>query len=301
MKLKALLNIDRRIIYLIMLLSVIIPLVAKLDLPTKVTSEVESIFNAIEALQGTGKAVLISIDYDPSTAPELHPMSKAVMRHAMLRRIPVLGITLLPQGIGMGVDALGTTAREYGAKSLEDYVFLGFQTPPLSVMLGLGEDIRRVFPETYDKVPTDTIPLLERIKNYDDIGLTISISGTSIPMSWVATAGTRFNQPVAAGVTAVSAADLYPFLQTNQLVGMMGGVKGGAEYEELLDRLEARLGTAEQRFAAMTAEDAAMYKTDRYMARQIMNPQSIAHLTIIAFVLLGNVGYLLTERGRKRG
>jgi hypothetical protein len=297
---KMMLNIDRRIIYLLMLLAVIIPLVTHLNLPTKPTPEVEAIFNTIEELTGTGKAVLVSMDYDPSTQPELQPMSKAVIRHCILRDIPVIGITLIPAGIGLGLQAMVDVAQEYDAENYKDYVYLGFQTPPFVVMLGIGENIHRVFPEDYTKRKIDEIEMMRSIRNYNDIGLVVAISGSSMPLSWIQAAHTRYGSKVATGVTAVSAADFYPYLQTGQFVGMMGGIKGAAEYEVLLDRLEDELGTMAQREKRYSPEELAHWRDDRRYARRAMNPQSIAHLTIIAFVLIGNIGYIVVERKQKK-
>ena len=64
--------------------------------------------------------------------------------------------------------------------------------------------------------------------------------------------------------------DLYPFLQSRQLVGLLGGLAGAAEYEALL----GLPGSA-------TAG---------------MEPQSVTHVIIILFILLGNTVYFTTRR-----
>ncbi|MBN2056536.1 hypothetical protein JW905_16545 [bacterium] len=293
-------DLDRRIIYLIILLSVVIPLVTGLRLPTTVTPEVQRIFDKVESLVGTGKAVLISIDYDPSTQPELQPMTTALTRHCVLRGVPVIGITNVLTGMGLGIDAMTTVAAEYNATNGEDWSFLGFQTPPVVVMLGIGEDIKSVYPSDYYGTPSSEIPMLQRITNYDDIGLLVSIAGNTMPKAWVTYAGTRYNVPVATGVTAVSATDFYPYLQTGQFLGMMGGIKGAAEYEKLLDELDRKLGTYEPRMEGFDAATRLKYENDRYRARRAMNPQSVAHIVIIAFILLGNITYFLFDRKEKK-
>jgi len=39
---------------------------------------------------------------------------------------------------------------------------------------------------------------------------------------------------MAAGTTAVIAPDLYPFYQSGQMIGFLGGLRGAADYEKLL-------------------------------------------------------------------
>lgn len=293
-------DIDRRVIYLVMLLSVILPLVLKLRLPTTVTPEVRGIYDKIESLVGTGKAVLVSFDYDPSTQPELQPMAKAVVRHCILRKVPIIGITNFITGSGLGSNAMNEVALEYQAENRKDWVFLGFQTPVVVVILGIGENIKEVFPTDYDGIRSTDIEVLKNITNYNEIGLVVSFAGNTLPLSWVTYAGTRYNVPIATGVTAVSASDFYPYLQTKQFIGMMGGIKGAAEYEELVDELDTRLGTLDQRMAAMTDADRAHWENDRFTARRAMNPQSVAHLVIIMFIILGNITYFLFERKSAR-
>ena len=114
------------------------------------------------------------------------------------------------------------------------------------------------------------MPVMKGIHNYDQIAIIIDLASSSTPTSWIQFAHEQFRAKVAAGVTAVMATDYYPFLQTGQLTGFMNGLKGASDYEVLLKRQDkASLGMASQ---------------------------SIAHALIIAFVILGNVGYLATRR-----
>jgi len=95
-------------------------------------------------------------------------------------------------------------------------------------------------------------------------------------MSYVAIVQPRFGIKVGAGVTAVMAPDFYPYFETGQFSGMLAGMKGAAEYEDAI------------------AEKYGLKETRRAMAG--MGAQSAAHLLIMVFVILGNVGYFLTRR-----
>ncbi len=102
-----LLKIDRRWIYLSVAVVVILPLLFPIGMPTTITPPVEALYNYIDSLQGTGKAVYLVTDFDPSTMPELLPMATAILRHCFAKKIPVyLHGGLYPAYIGMGVLAL---------------------------------------------------------------------------------------------------------------------------------------------------------------------------------------------------
>ncbi len=73
-----LLNIDRRWIYLLMAIVVIVPAIRPFAVPVGISGEVRSVHDFIEALQ-PGQVVHLAIDYDPSTLAELHPMAEAIL------------------------------------------------------------------------------------------------------------------------------------------------------------------------------------------------------------------------------
>jgi hypothetical protein len=267
------LHIDRRYIFILVAVGVIVPLLFPLGLAVTTSPPVERVYNEIESLK-PGTPVLVSVDYDPSTQPELSPMTTAILRHCFARDLPVIITVLHPGGPGLALEISDRISKEAGAVYGEDYVFLGYKVGSSAVILSIGQDFRVSFPADYFNTPIDEIPLMKDVKNYNDIGLVVTLSGSTFPDMWVAYGHERYGQKVAAGVTAVMAADYYPFLQTGQLVGLLGGLKGAAEYEKLINRPDDGL--------------------------KGMDAQTIVHLLIVAFIVLGNVAYILVQRAKKR-
>ena len=274
------LKMDRRWIFLMIGLSVLIPLVTRMSMPTLVTPPVQNLFDAVNAIEPEGKPLMLSFDFDPSTEPELLPMATAILRNCFSRKIRVLLYGgLYPQGAGMAQLALEEVSREFDVESGVDYAFLGYVPGVGAVILSMGESIKSTFERDYYGVDLDSLPMLADVQNYDDIPLVVDLSGSSVPILWVLYAGARYQQQMGVGTTAVSAAQYYPWLQTGQFVGMRGGLKGAAEYEKLNDEMGI--------------------KQARKRASIGMGSQSIAHLLIIVLIVLGNVGYFVT-RARKR-
>ena len=100
-------------------------------------------------------------------------------------------------------------------------------------------------------------------------------AGDSIEFWWIPYGQGKYKIPFAAGCTAVMAPDLFPFFQSGQLRGFLGGLVGAAEYEKLVELP----GTAT---AGMSA-------------------QSVTHLIIALFIILGNAGYFLVRRRSASG
>jgi len=267
------LALDRRVIYPLVGLAVVLPLVFPIGFKVRPTPPAENLFRAVDRLK-PGTPVLVSIDYDPSTEAELSPMAIAIFRHCIRRHLPLVVIALDPGAPGLGVTLLDKVARETHARYGVDYCFLGYKSGAEAVILAFGRDLRLAYPADYYNIPVEQLPLLRHVKNYDDLGLVISLAAANYPDVWVAYAHERFGARFAAGVTAVMAPEYYPYLDTGQLVGMLGGLKGAAEYEALLGRPGLGL--------------------------KGMDAQTIVHLFIVLIIVLGNVAYFITRRQAAR-
>ncbi len=296
-----LLSIDRRVIFLLVGLAVVVPLLLRVTFATTITPPVKRVFDFVETTSEfeEGRAMLVSVDYDPSTTPELFPMTLAILRHAFSKDIRVLVMTLHPAGSGLAEMAISQVADEYGKERGADYVFLGFKPGPAAVMLGLGEDIHTTFPTDYYGTPISDIPMMEKIHTYDDIALMVALAANSLPEGWISYAGARYGQRIAAGVTAVMASDFYPYLQTGQLIGLLGGLKGAAEYEKLLDESPAERELDMGRKELLGQEEYESLRRSHQVARVAMVPQSIVHVLIIILIIAGNVGYFAARRPRR--
>jgi len=263
-------NIDKRYIFILIALTVIIPLLRPIGMPIFVTDEVKSVYDRIEEIP-PGSVILVAMDYDPAALAELYPMALAILRHAYSRNIKVLGMTLWITGTTLG-DKVMREAAEGTAKAGEDYVYLGYAPVAANVIMRMGEDISAIFPKDYGGTPLEEVPAMKGIKNYKDIELVVDLAAGATPGAWIAFAGTTYNQTIAVGCTAVSAAGYYPYLDSGQIIGLIGGMKGAAEYEKLIEKS----GTA-------TAG---------------MDSQSIAHIAIILLIIIANISYFAI-RGRK--
>lgn len=280
-----LLHIDRRIIYIILTVLIIAPFFIPLTMKQNIMPQTKRLFDFIETIPPHDKAVLISFDHTPQTMPETHPMAIALLKHCFARGIPIVGISFDPQSPGLAVDAFVTVAEEFNSQAAsredsivygEEYVYLGWKSGRIAAMLDMGESIVAVYPRDHFRTPTDSLPLMQRIGNYKDIAIAITISGADYPQEWVLYPQSRYGVNVGAGLTAVMAPKYYPFLQTGQLSGLLSGMKGAAEYENLI----YQKGYARSLGKAETG----------------MNSQSMIHLLIIVLIVLGNIGYFFSRR-----
>jgi hypothetical protein len=282
-------RIDRRWIYLVIWVVVMVPLIKPFPVKPVASPPVQQMFSYIDTMP-EDKALIIAVDYSPDTQAELHPMTIALLRHAFATHRRVGIVATYVYGLGLGEDALRQVKREFDSVATthedsiisgEDFIFWGWTTPLLTMMLGMGEKITNVFPVDYYGARTESLPMTRHVKNYNDVGILVSIAGSSTPISWVAYAQTQFGLRIGCGTTAVSAADYYPYLNSGQFTGMLAGMRGAAEYEQLTREKMEQLGITWRA---------------RNRGTEAMSSQTAAHIAIILFIVVGNIGYFATRR-----
>ena len=268
-----LINLDRRYIYIFVFLGVAIPLLVDIPLPIKPSPTVRSVYDEIErvAAEDAGRPVLVSFSYGASTEPEMVPMTRAVLRHMFERGLKVVAICLWPEAVGLAQPVMDELAAEFGRRYGADYAFLGYKIGYQAVVLNMGQSVADTFPFDTEGTPVGDLPVLEGVESLKNFSFVFDFAaGDSMEFWWIPYGQEKHRFPFGGGCTAVMAPDLYPFLQSGQLVGLLGGLAGAAEYETLIG--------APGR------------------ATEGMEPQSVTHVIIVLFIILGNIAYFAARR-----
>ena len=280
-------SLDRRWVFLFLAVVCVITYVVDFQVPIRVENEVRTIHEFIDTLK-PGEIVFIAIDYDPNALAELHPMCYTVMEHCFRKDLKVIITALSQNGPGMAEQAILDISdslkldREYNGILYEgreirkgiDYAFLGYKPYFALVILGMGQNFRLPFPTDYYGTPLDSIPMMQGVQNYDQVACVVDLSAGNITDAWIAYGQGRFYFPLALGLTGVMGADYYPYLNSKQIFGLMAGLYGAAQYEELAD--------------------------NPGLAKDGMRIQVYAHLVIIFFILIGNIGHFMSWSEKKR-
>jgi len=273
-------SLDRRWVYLVIGVVVVMTAIYPFRVPLYITPEARSVYDFVESLT-PGEVLMIGVDYAPEVMAELHPMSYAITRQCFSKDIKLLLCCLHQNGPGMVEQVVAQVAEEYGKVNGTDYVYLGYKPYPGITILAMGQNFRIPFPEDYYGTPLDSLPMMRTITNFDNVKAIINISGGSGTEYWINYANGRYNAKLAIGVTGVMTADYYPFLQSGQIFGLIGGMKGASEYEYLAEK------------GGYISKE-----KDQLVASKSMPIQTTTHIVIILFIVIGNVGYFMTK-GKK--
>lgn len=277
-----LMKLDRRWVFLFLIVVCVITYYIDYEVPILPEDESRKIYDFIDSLP-PGDIVFVAIDYDPNSMAELHPMTYAIVEDCWRRDLKVIITALSQNGPGMADQvirdisdsmALDRTYNgvEYKGREIVngvDYAFLGYKPYYVLVILGMGQDFRLPFPTDYYGTPLDSIPMMQGVINYDNIACVISLSSGTISDGWISYGQGRFGFPMFFGLTGVMTAQYYPYYGSGQLRGLMGGMLGAAQYES--------------------------YADNPGRAMDAMKVQLPAHLVIIFFIIMGNIGFFASK------
>ena len=116
--------------------------------------------------------------------------------------------------------------------------------------------------------------MMAKVTRLKDFDLVINYSaGFPGAVEHIRLTNGQYGMPLIVGTTAVQTPQYYPFFESKQIVGLIGGLRGAAEYEKL----------AEFEGSATPGMDA----------------QSVAHFVIAGLILMANILFFL-EKAMKR-
>lgn len=268
-------KLDRRWVFLAMAIAVASPLFFKLGLAPKTTPPIKAFYEYVENLPPNSR-VLCSFDFDPGSKAELNPMCVSILRHLLKNGHKPVIITLWSTAPALIERNINQVCRdEFGKQYGVDYAYLGLKEGREAVMVAMGKSIRSTFPHDFYGTPVESIPLMSGVENYNGFACLINVSaGYPGTKEYVQYVTTRFDIPLLSGSSAVSVPEYSAYFQSGQLKGLLTGITGAAEYENLIG-----------------APDLAMTS---------MDGQTMGHFVIIAFILFGNVVFFLGRRGKGR-
>jgi hypothetical protein len=272
-------EVQRRVIFALIWVAVSVPIIFPITFENPITPVARAVFDQVENLPD-GSKVLISFDFDPAMAPEIGPMANAVTRHCFAKGHKVVFMSIWGTGPGLLRTTLDNVVRPEFPERKEgiDWANIGYKAGNQGVLNVIVTDLRKMYPADINNVPLDSLPVLNGIRSCKDFNLIIALGGGFPgPKEWVLYVGDPGNVPVVAGAAAVTAPQLYPYYP-KQLLGILGGIKGAAEYEQHLADVYPRF--------ADTAKPAV----------KMMGPQTLAHVVVMIFIVIGNIIYF---RGRR--
>ena len=232
------LDTDPRPIYVILILVVAVPILSHAVLPVAVSPTTRQVYDFIENLAATkpNALVIVSFDYSTSLVPELYPQSIVIIQQLFELPLKIIFVAQWTDGPALTesvLDVIDKGSKKYGI----DYAELGY-IPNLATLIGMTQNLQHFFPIDTKGNPTATLPIIQQFPAGKLASLVVTFAGGEPGLdTYLQYWHTPFNTPIVVGATAISTPSYMPFLNSNQIVGLLISIRGAAEYEFLLNKV----------------------------------------------------------------
>ena len=265
-------NLDRRIIYLLAWLVVLVPLMNPIGLPIPISDDARTWYSFVENEIHDGDVILYSPMYGVSGMPELFPMSVATMKHIMTKDVQIVVVSFWNEGPLVFNQLLDQVdPADYGYVYGEDWIRLGYIPGQETAMGSLASSFSNTVSADYvEGRPLSDFSIMDNIETGADIDLIVSFeTGTPGAPEWLRQYNAPFGTRQITGCIGVSVSGMIPYVQAGQIQALMPGLATSGEYEILLG----------DPGLAVAASDAI----------------STSHIYVSLLVIIGNIAYFMSR------
>jgi hypothetical protein len=265
--------LDRRWIYLVFIIAVLFPLFKPLGLPQSIGEDVQNFYDKFSAIPA-GSVVWLSGDYSAGASAECDPQFEVIIKHCFAKNLKVIVYSMWDQGALLVKKIAERVANQMGKLHGTDWVYLGWR-PGNQVTIRLaGEDLWTAMlnVDGYDE-PLSDHPMMANIRRLwspDIYAVVCFSSGSPGDGDYMQYITDLCDTLLFTGQVAVQAPSRVPLIRSGQMQGLVPGMGGAAQYEVL---------------AGFPGKAAGL-----------MDAQSLAHVVVIAFVILGNIALLASGK-----
>lgn len=292
--------VDRRIVYGALAVVLALPFLIEYTLPIYPDTYTRLFFNSVEQIAADPvereKVVLVLSQWGPGSDGENGPQLQVLFRHLLRHRLKFILMSTADDPISIALASTRLTwaiedeqrrAQRLGEPAPKwvygtDYLTFGFQ--PCLIFESIVEtvflDTRKFFTQDYvlRKPTTDeNFPLLRRFHGVQDISIVLVVSHADEAKAICGIVQRQVpDLKVAEATMGITANDLYPYVKSGQLSGLLNSARGATEYLYLLDPADTTTSPND-------------------------NSVSLGKMFLLAMVVIGNLAILATRWGATRG
>ncbi|MEW6250217.1 MAG: hypothetical protein AB1716_06200 [Planctomycetota bacterium] len=292
-------RLDRRIVYVALVIVLSLPFVVSYKLPIQADNYTQMLYDTIERVAddpaAREKVILLLTNWGPGSEGENGPQAQVLFQHLIRRRLRFVIVSTALDPVPLAVAetrfqrALALERRRAAERGEllswiygEDYINFGYRPTtafePIARTLVL--DTRAFFGQDFvQRAPLwdENFPILRRFHDADDISLLLAVTPGDEPKCLCGIVQRqRPDLRIAVATMGIVANDLYPYVKSGQVCGLMNSARGAAEYSSLLDPEEPR-------------------------TTPLDNSMSMGKILLLVLVLVGNGAYLVTRRAERDG
>ncbi len=262
-------KLDRRIIFLVLLILCFFPVIVPLGLPAPMSEATVNAYNVLVALK-PNDIICITFDYAGGSAAELYPQNVVILKHALSLNLRVVAVSFTVGGPDLAdlcFAEAGWGSKTYGV----DYVNLGFIAGSETGMSSFVKDVQATVAADFKGTPIGQIPLMNDVKNINSFKYLAFTTSTSQDMYVRQFSGKGV--PIIGCIQSLYFSVMQVYVGSGQIVGFLNGLRGSAEYEIMIKQLGV---------GAISMDQA-----------------SITHWYAVGILIIGNIAFYLTRKTRQ--
>ncbi len=235
----------------------------------------------------TGDLLVLAVDFDPASVPELGPFVRLTLDIALMRGARVITVSLTPHGAMLAErflrEALASRKATYG----RDAINLGFLEGRSAAVHLTGIPLQRMASRDHAGNALGDLPLAAEVSRLADAAsFVVAASGAPGAFEWLLQGQGRFARKLVIATTSIDGPQLAAFHASGQISGLVAGARDVAAFADIAANDPRLRGDS----------DAVGHL--RELAAQ-MRAQRWAHLALVLCLVAGQG--LTLWRGRKKG
>ena len=243
-----LLDLDQRIIYAMLFIALAFPILNPVILPMDIQAYSQESFDFADSIPA-GSVVLIEGGLNAATYPQGGPGLEVQIVHMLRKDVKLVFFSINTETAAWTAtsinNALARLPAGVAAENGVNWVHMGYVPGGESGTAAFANDIRSVKSEDHYGTPIEQLPLMQNINMASDFAAVFWWGGSegSIPYG-VRQIVTPFGVPMTGMCTTNEVPNYTPYINSGQLHGIIGGVRGSAEYEYMMSMPGLALGQA---------------------------------------------------------
>ncbi|MCC7491539.1 MAG: hypothetical protein IT204_04290 [Fimbriimonadaceae bacterium] len=267
-------QIDRRVIAALTLLCLAVPLKVPLPLKMVPLPATKKLKTTIDELP-PGKLVVITCDWEAGTKGECEPLTTTVMDYLMRQNRPFAIVSFAQQGAKLGQQVAFKLAAKHQKEYGRDWINWGYKPNYDKTLLAMMTDLPGTIKEDINGTPVAQLTLMQGVRTLKDVGMLYNVAGSGLLDMYIQFCSGDIT--LAQACTAVMGPERYPYLQSGQIKGLLVGLGGAAQFEQLTEFKDE-------------------FGNPRGKGLQRMGSQSLGHLLVMFLIVIGNLAVWAEKR-----
>jgi hypothetical protein len=187
----------------------------------------------------TPPRILLAVDYEPGLAGEMELVGIGAIQSLMEMNVRMAVLSTSPTGTALAENLLRRALNHVPAYPLNDQTtLLGYLPGGESGLAQLAVSPKQALPYTINGEDAWSLPVLEgaeRLADFD--ALLLLTDSPDVARSWIEQVQPSLGETPLLVISSAQAVPLIqPYLQSDQVQGLVGGLYGSAAYDQLVQR-----------------------------------------------------------------